>query len=137
MNKLLLLVLLTLVSTALVGGYMAVGGPQYARFMKDDIKRLQHLHDFGRYYSCHADAAPSLDNRCSTQRRLPKHVDPVTGEAYRYTRVDENTLDVCAQFQTATDRSELKRRFRDLHFEGDEGCIRYQRRGNKNTWFLR
>ena len=138
MNRLLLVLLVTLIGAGIIAGFMVVGGPGYARMERNDERRASDLRILGNYYRCQGDDFQEdgiSPDRCSGQGRKPDLVDPVTGVAYVVIGPTETTLEICAEFETR----ELMGRTNGLgalFFDGQTGCVRYARKDPTDTWVL-
>ncbi len=127
MNKVLLLGLIALVSAALIGGFMAVGGPGYARLEQQDAQRARHLQDLYVYLQCRSSGEP-LPETLADESYCPREVsrtqvkDPVTGEAYQYRRLDDRRFEICAVFVTESQMGGNGFPYRALVFDGKVGC---------------
>ena len=129
MNGLLLAGLLALVGAGLIAGFMAVGGPGYARMERNDAERTRDLRKLTDFYMCalqqiNPEAGGTATDRCLGYEQIPDVKDPVTQEPYRYTRLGDNAFKVCATFQTSSEEREPTR-YDFLTFEGHEGCVLY------------
>lgn len=132
MNKALFPLAVAFIVVGLVGGFMIVGGPEYARMERHDQQRAQDLRMLGQYYRCQPEVyhpRVTAPNRCERQRTKPTALDPVTGAEYQFALVDADTFEVCAEFQTDAEqrRIERARRPNGFSFEGQRGCMRYNR----------
>jgi len=104
---------------AIIGGLMMVGGPSKARDEKIDAKRLSNMQQTARVINCYADnendvpktsqlAKNALDEkniipRMSAERRrncvnLKWETDPVTKEEFEFSRLSQNSFELCAVF---------------------------------------
>lgn len=129
MNKALLLGLVVVVSVAMIGGFMVVGGPGYARMEKQDAKRARDLQDLFRYLECRSEdkvLPQTLDDEeyCPTTVVLSSTADPVTGDPYAYRRLDDRHFEVCATFATEAQKDKRGYPYNSLKFEGQTGCRR-------------
>ena len=112
MNRILFPLLVIFITAGLVGGFLIVGGPDFARKERHDEQRANDLRKLARYYRCQ-----------------PEVRDPVTGKPYDFALIDDDTFEICAEFETDYQH----RRARDLagmfiwHFEGRRGCVRHSR----------
>lgn len=132
MNKMLFPLVAVFIVAGLVGGFMIVGGPEFARMERHDQQRAQDLRMLGQYYRCQPEVyhpRVTAPNRCERQKSKPALVDPVTGTAYQFALVDADTFEICAEFQTDAEqrRTARARRPSGLSFEGQIGCMRYNR----------
>ncbi|MCZ4257877.1 hypothetical protein O4H53_20200 [Sulfitobacter sp. G21635-S1] len=130
MNRLLLVVLLAIVGGGLIAGFMVAGGPGYARMERYDNERAADLRTLGDYHRCvlerEEDSEGSNAPRyCSGFEQAPELTDPASGAPYRFTRLGPQAFKVCANFQTEALREASDRRYSQLVFEGDEGCVIY------------
>ena len=112
MNKLLFAGAVILVTVALVGGFMVVGGPGQARLEKQDKERVSDLKRIHRYLECNQkvetpDPLPvALDDKtyCAgfygSINSREDLTDPATGAPYVYRRISGRDFEICAQFAT-------------------------------------
>ena len=145
MNRLLLVVVLALTGGGMLWGFWTVGGPETARMEKRDDIRFAHLQQVGDHYKCVANGEPGEDqvvasDRCKRSKdKLPDLQDPLTGNAYRYSRTSAHRFEVCATFEVATGVSTRSRtRFfglRGIVFDGHEGCKVYVRNDADSKWY--
>ncbi|GEM_PF-352136 len=106
MNKILLMLLLVLVGGAIAGGLLVVGGPGRARAERHDAARLADLRSLHTYLSCPGRSKRPLPRALDDAEYCPgpsggiaeaPHLrDPVSGQAYVYTRLDDHRFEVCA-----------------------------------------
>jgi hypothetical protein len=127
MNKLLLAGLVVIVSVGLIGGFMAVGGPAYARLEKQDLERSKDLQDLFRYLECRPsnEVLPKTledESYCPSHRNVFSTKDPVTGENYMYRRLDDTQFEVCAIYATDAQKGSRGYPSRALKFDGKVGC---------------
>ena len=147
MNRLLFLLAAGMTTAALIWGFSVVGGPETARMEKRDQTRHQDLQRLSQHHLrqdfCGIDiesgsALVVTSPNCAAFTVEPPHVaDPRTGEAYRITRLNENTVTFCATFEIATKASANRRFLRAIEFDGHEGCIVYQRSDAEAKWRVR
>ncbi len=138
MNRLLLALLIAGVGAGLIAGFMAVGGPGYARKERNDETRASDLRILGAYYRCQGDGFhddSTVVDRCNGQGRKPDPVDPVTGAAYVVIGPTGTRLEICAEFET---RKLMGRTngLSALFFDGQTGCVRYARKDPTDSWVL-
>jgi len=102
MNRILLIGFCLTVGVAIVGGLWVVGGPKYARMVEQDRQRVFDLNALADQIACAGDptwnAPESLAEMtpCRGRRGASQH-DPVTKEPYRYTKLNLNSFEVCAE----------------------------------------
>ena len=93
-------------TAAIVGGFWMLGSPLSQRAIALDRERIQDLRAIARIIR-----NDSLVTNEDTPRPLPEaipaavtangdYVDPQTQEPYEYTRIDEDTYELCATFAT-------------------------------------
>ncbi|MEM9967975.1 MAG: hypothetical protein AAF755_07750 [Pseudomonadota bacterium] len=138
MKPLLLTILVVFVGVSVVAGLMAVGGPGFARMERADAQRSDDIIRIAEYHRCQnlvEDVATvSTQNSCARRTREPTPRDPLTDAPYAYTRIDENALSVCAQFQTDTRNRHSRSYSRLTHREGSRGCVFYERESPRHPW---
>lgn len=127
MRLVLFVVMMFVISAALVGGFLTVGGPQQGRNEQQDRQRLDDLLTLKRYLSCSInDTALPVDlnqEAYCRKKRAPSVFDPQTGLPYVYRLLDENVFEVCATFQAGHVKQIRYSRTNELRFEGKEGCL--------------
>ena len=133
MNKLLFAGAVILVTVALVGGFMVVGGPGQARLEKQDKERVSDLKRIHRYLECNQkvetpDPLPvALDDKtyCAgfygSINSREDLTDPATGAPYVYRRISGRDFEICAQF--ATDIVGNDGRLGNAYFQRENGNI--------------
>ncbi|THF75398.1 MAG: hypothetical protein E8G75_08910, partial [Sulfitobacter sp. SK025] len=100
------MLLLVLVGGAIAGGLLVVGGPGRARAERQDAARLADLRSLHTYLSCPGRSKRPLPRALDDAEYCPgpsggiagaPHLrDPVSGQAYAYTRLDDHRFEVCA-----------------------------------------
>jgi hypothetical protein len=124
------------VSLGMIGGFLAVGGPGYARMEKNDAQRTSDLRRLAEHYRCIAveDVQDGISPRyCGGVIEKPDLRDPVTDTPYEYTSVDPLAFQVCATFETDQETAREARN-RQLYFDGQVGCLRYRRASAGADW---
>lgn len=135
MNRAILALLVVFVGGGLIAGFALVGGPGYARMEKFDRERAQDLRALVRYYSCgpSREETRSETGVCDGGNVPADLVDPVTDAPYLYRVIADGQFEICAEFQTETAHN---RRFRDVHFDGATGCLRYRWDPDRADWVM-
>lgn len=127
MRVALFALMMFLVSAALVGGFLIVGGPQHGRNEQQDMQRLQDLRGLSRYLSCRRSGTKlpvDLDQEGYCNKFRPLSVsDPQSGLPYVYRLLDDNRFEVCAVFKAANVRQRRYTYLDGLRFNGQEGCL--------------
>ena len=126
MNRLLFPVVVAMIAAALVGGFMAVGGPGFARMERHDQTRASDLRTLLNYYRCDPAIYPegaAIPARCAARRPKPDVADPVTGAPYERDLLEGGGFDICANFQTRVAGHSQDASM--LLFEGQRGCLRF------------
>lgn len=94
---------ITIVCGAIVAGLMIVGSPSSERLRRLDNRRVRDLVDITRavngYWTRHARLPSSLDELLESPGTAVDTRDPLTGPPYHYGVVDEQTYELCADFQ--------------------------------------
>ena len=134
MNRLLLLGLLALIAGGLIGGFMVAGGPGYARMEAQDRQRARDLREWGQYHACRLRDQQESGARCVRENLPPDRRDPETGEAYRFSRTDADSFEVCATFRTTGTERAPSYELLALDMDGSTGCLRYRRQGVNGDW---
>lgn len=121
-NSLAQIALAVLVTGAIVGGLLTVGGPGQGRMERRDSTRLQDLRGLGRYVICLAkhnnDTLPDNLSEAAFCPGNDRLGDPFTGAPYAYERLGSNSFRVCTSFE-APDRIE----YYDMgNFDPATGC---------------
>lgn len=127
MNKALMVGLIAIVAGALIGGFMVVGGPGYARLEKQDMQRASDLQDLFRFLQCRSyeKVLPETladEEYCPDHVRLAATKDPATGDPYVYRRLDDQSFEICATFATEAQKGNSGYPYRALEFNGQIGC---------------
>ncbi|MGC1496437.1 MAG: hypothetical protein WA790_11570 [Sulfitobacter sp.] len=127
MNRALMFGMVALVLAALIGGFMVVGGPSYARLEKQDAERAKDLQGLYVYLTCRSSDAvlpQTLEDPdyCPSQAQVISTKDPATHESYEYRRLDDASFEVCATFVTHSQKGSRGYPYRTLTFEGQLGC---------------
>jgi hypothetical protein len=112
MKRTIALLMSALALAAVAGGLWVAGGPEYARKTERDRDRYNDLANLAVTTSCGRDSAPdslpredaeTCDVRVvdpSRPNRIRGRTDPLTGEAYRFEKIDQTSFRVCADFET-------------------------------------
>lgn len=135
MNKALFIAACALALGALAWGFSVIGGPGYARMVKNDLSRIDAVHRLGDHYGCaeawerqlNSDQRPTY---CRQGEGPPPDLrDPGNGAPYAKTG-DENAFTVCTELET-TDDTRVTRRARVLSIviDGQRACVEYVRKG--------
>ncbi len=127
MNRALLIGLVAVVIAALIGGFMVVGGPGYARLEKQDAQRANDLQQLYGFLQCRASdnvlpANIEDTGYCGTYLGSVSTADPVTAEPYDYRRVSDTSFVICATFVTEVHKGNNRYPYKALKFEGQVGC---------------
>lgn len=127
MNRVLMVGLIVIVSAALVGGFMVVGGPGYARLEKHDMARARDLQGLHGFLLCRNDdkvLPKTLESEgyCPNFSRQITLTDPVSGDPYIYRRLDDTSFEVCATFATNAQMGKGGFPSGALKFDGQIGC---------------
>ena len=134
MNRLLLVLLLALVGLGLVGGFLVVGGPGYARLERQDRERMRDLREIGEYYRCRATEGMEVVTRnCRNPVNPPEARDPATGDPYALRRTGPRSFEVCATFATEIEGKE-RIEFAPLQWDGQVGCLHYEGLNAEADW---
>ena len=146
MNRFLFVLVLVLTSSVLAWGLWTVGGPETARKEKRDDVRFRDIQMLGEHYKCVANVGPDTDQviasrQCGSAKDAPPdRQDPLTGEAYRYARTGDNSFEVCATFEVATNTDTRRHprvfALRGVVFEGHVGCRIYVRKNAEAKWIV-
>ena len=136
MNRALLIGLIAVVIAALIGGFVVVGGPGYARLEKQDAQRARDLQELFLYLQCqqHDMVLPATltdSAYCPNHAILTVAKDPETGDPYAYNRVNDTRFEICATFATKAQMGRNGYPYRALHFEGQVGCRKGETRAPK------
>lgn len=92
-------------------GFWLLGSPQKQRQIRLDQQRLQDLYQIAR--SLHRQAQQSLnrDQPVNLPKTLPPSVpktDPVSGDPYKYERLDSTRYQLCGEFATDSETYRLR-----------------------------
>src|SRR3989338_7395061 len=111
-KKYLWLLPVLIVCAAMVVGVWYAGSPRAARASRIDDQRIQDLGNLqatiDAYWQNEKKLPENLAQVKDTAQKLPPYAsisyfvtkDPVSGEDYGYKKVDEDTFEVCATFET-------------------------------------
>ncbi len=119
MNGVLLIGFCALVGGAVAGGLWVVGGPRYARMLKEDRTRVMRIKDIAAQLTCVGHPARPLPEKledldpCSGGKPVALD-DPVSGAPFIYTRLSDGAFEICARL--AVDPKAARR---DLPFENE------------------
>mgnify|MGYP005994213011 CR=1 FL=1 len=134
MNRVLLIGFCLMVAVAIGAGLWVVGGPGYARMVEQDRQRLSDLGTLADRIACKGQSERELPESLEDVAPCPgyqdaKQHDPVTNEPYRYTRLDPNTFEVCAELaiDPETARRTLPYRNDLILRDGNMVCLKRQR----------
>ena len=114
MNRAILLVMACLVTAALVGGFMVVGGPEQARAEERDRARAQAIYRLRSFLICTGRAAQPLPATLDDTGYCPQErfaglvvtdVDARIADSIRYRRVSDNRFELCTTFETDAARA--------------------------------
>jgi len=101
-------VVVVLVIISIILGFVVIGSPLQARYIKLDQARISHLQNIsssvGNYWNKKYAIPSKLDDLEYFSGKTP--VDPVTSQPYGYRVIDERRFSVCASFDTATPEKE-------------------------------
>lgn len=109
MNKAILAVMICLVTAALVGGFMLVGGPEQARAAERDLDRARLIHRYRAYLLCPGQKARPLPDRVGDGAFCPgyaeQYLTPTDGDAaiagsITYTRLGDAAFELCGRFES-------------------------------------
>jgi hypothetical protein len=98
------------VLAAVVGGLVAVGGPDTGRRDRRDAARLDDLRRIGEALACHAEAGATpprpaglaeISPACLAPDAIADLADPRTGRAYAIGYPAPDRATVCADFEAA------------------------------------
>ena len=119
--------ILALVVVAVAMGLYFTGGPERGRMEKRDQERQRDLRSLQRHVTCLAETegktlptSLSDGESCSLN---PYPTDPVTGEAYRYERIDDTSYRLCASFEQ--DGEVIARYWPAGAFDPETGCVNH------------
>ena len=123
---------------AIGAGLAVVGPPADARMERNDWVRLRDLQNLASLIDCGdggLDLPETLEGYqfCGFTATAPR--DPLTDAPYKYSKLDHDTFEVCATFETLKEqkqdrfgRSEMLRR------DGKTGCLRFTRKSFGASW---
>lgn len=110
-------------AAAVIAGLVVSGGPLYARKENRDEARLANLRAISRNIECQAQQlgripeAPESNSTCPGKLVL---TDPLSGEAYTYSRTNDRYWRVCATFELPDQIGQ----YVDLNsFDAEAGCL--------------
>ena len=133
MTRILLALAIGLVGLAVGAGIVATGGPREGRFERQDRERQSDLRQVQTFLMCGGETAVLPDRLddpefCAHRTGRDFLRDPETGELYGFTRVSDQTFEVCAQ--TRSRRFGHRAVFgSSLRFDGDgKLCVRGTRK---------
>lgn len=90
-----------------VGTFVVVGSPSAVRMKRVDMNRLSDLqsitYSIESYYQTHEVLPETLDLLVTAYMSRDMIEDPVTGEVYGYSIIDDTTFSLCAIFDTNTE----------------------------------
>lgn len=108
MNKIIFAVMLCLVTAAVVGGFMVVGGPENARAEARDSDRVTLLMQTRRTLLCNGDAAQPLPrglddaSYCSRERANLDGPYATGPDGIQYDRQSDAAFELCITLETAS-----------------------------------
>ncbi|SFS38312.1 hypothetical protein SAMN04488040_0116 [Sulfitobacter marinus] len=102
MNRVLLIGFCLMVAVAIGAGLWVVGGPGYARMVEQDRQRVSDLGTLADRIACKGQSERKLPESLEDVAPCPGYQDsnqhdPVTNEPYRYTKLNLNSFEVCAE----------------------------------------
>lgn len=135
MNRALFVAACALALGTVIWGVSVVGGPGYARLVKNDLTRIDAVNRLGDYYRC-AEVWESQVTREVTPTRCrqgegapPDLRDPVSDVPYAKTG-DEGDFAICTELQTTDDRQVTRRaEAYSVAIDGQRACVEYVRKG--------
>jgi hypothetical protein len=134
MNRVLLIGFCLMVAMAIGAGLWVVGGPGYARMVEQDRQRVSDLGALADRIACKGQSERELPESLADVAPCPGYQgsnqhDPVTNEPYRYTRLDPNSFEVCAELaiDPETARRILPYRNDLILRDGNMVCLKRQR----------
>lgn len=93
-----------IVLAVVVFGFIALGSPASRRGVQLDIQRVENLrsmqYEIGNYLSIKDELPESLSDLRTA------YADPKTKGAYEYNKIDKDTFEICATFDTVSDASQ-------------------------------
>ena len=129
-SKLLVSVASVAVLAALIGGFVVIGSPMKARYVRFDNMRINHLISIQdtilyNYWQPKGELPSSLedlnDPLASYHQTIEK--DPETGKDYTYEKTGKLTFKLCANFRYST-----------IEEKGDSSTTRPIRVGENENW---
>ena len=108
--------LAVVVVTAIVVGVILLDSPAQSRLNRLDDRRISDLRELSIavdvYWTREGRLPSSLEELSIEERIVRELADPVTGDAYEYRVVDEDTYELCAVFEAEIDAGK-----RDIPYE--------------------
>jgi hypothetical protein len=102
-RRILLGVVLVVVVTAVMAGFMIAGSPAQARLERLDERRVQDLslvrESVNIYWNRHSSLPATLADAAGDSGLPPIPTDPTTKQAYGYRVTGPKTFELCAEFQ--------------------------------------
>lgn len=119
-----ILALGAMVAAALIAGLLTVGGPRQGAMEKRDDARFSDLLQLENQINCvrngREGALPDTLTPTAACDYGARTEDPITGETYRYERLDDDSYRLCADFEnTARIAERAERRLGRI----EDGCL--------------
>ncbi|MEM9163342.1 MAG: hypothetical protein AAGC54_09765 [Cyanobacteria bacterium P01_F01_bin.4] len=98
------------VLSGIVAGFWVLGTPGRQRLIASDQRRLNNLQETARTLYWRAQDQGENYTLPETLRASELGKDPITQQPYEYTRLSDNTYELCAQFETDSSTYPLRNR---------------------------
>jgi len=112
--KLFSIIISTIIVIIVIVALFLVGSPKQERLKRFDEQRLQNLQEIrfvaiDQFYQDNRRLPDALQEMYSTNQMSGiTFLDPVSKESYGYTRINENTYELCTVFDMPSDSEMIK-----------------------------
>ncbi len=114
LSRALPLISIVIVGAVVVWAFTLVGSPTFNRKLASDKNRIEHLGILVRGIEQFYEEQKELPNELNQLTKLkiwygekPSNLDPATGKAYEYRKIDSYTYEVCAEFELTSEQAEI------------------------------